>query len=138
MIQLIYISSATRWPKEEDLLALLTQARERNLRQNVTGMLLYHNATYLQVLEGDSDDVHQIFNSIKHDTRNNGLVKLAECNIKKRDFPGGSMGFEDLTAYSSDELPGFVDIFNGKLDKDIACNNKTAAIRLLMNFAKQY
>lgn len=138
MIQLIYISSATRWPKEEDLLALLTQARERNLRQNVTGMLLYHNATYLQVLEGDSDDVHQIFNSIKRDTRNNGLVKLAECNIKKRDFPGWSMGFEDLTAYSSDELPGFVDIFNGKLDKDIACNNKTAAIRLLMNFAKQY
>jgi len=136
MIHLIYISSATSWPDETDLLQLLNQARSRNLRQNITGMLLYSNATYLQVLEGEPKDVHQIFDAINRDSRNNGVVKLHEADIQQRDFPDWSMGFKNLDL-STSTVPGFVDIFNGKLDKEIARSNKYAAIDLLMNFARR-
>jgi len=136
MIQLIYISSATSWPTEDDLTELLDQARFRNSKQNVTGMLLYDNATYMQVLEGNVSDVHEIYEAICNDSRNNGVVKLDESEIVEREFPGWSMGFKNLKRCSSDELPGFVDIFNGNLDKEIAKNNKTLAISMLKNFAK--
>jgi hypothetical protein len=74
----------------------------------------------MQVLEGNREDVHEIFEAICKDPRNTGVVKLAEEEIESRDFPDWSMGFKNLKSYSLDELPGFIDIFNGKLDKDIA------------------
>ena len=136
MIHLIYISAATKFPSEDELIELLKQSRARNLKQHITGMLLYSNATYMQVLEGSAEDVHQIFQSIQNDSRNTAVVKLVEEEITQRNFPDWSMGFKNLENTPPDELPGFVDIFNGKLDKEIATNNKPAAINILMSFAK--
>lgn len=135
MIHLIYISSATSWPSERDLLDLLAQSRERNQRQDITGMLLYDNATYMQVLEGSEEDVHDIYHSILNDPRNTGNVTLIEEEISQRDFPNWSMGFRNLKHCAPDELPGFQDIFNGKLDKEIAVKNASGAISLLKVFA---
>ncbi|MCW8929166.1 MAG: BLUF domain-containing protein [Gammaproteobacteria bacterium] len=137
IIHLIYISSATSWPSENDLKELLQQSRARNLRQNITGMLLYDNATYMQVLEGSKEDVHEIYNSILKDSRNNGNVTLVEEEISKRNFPNWSMGFKNLKSCSPEELPGFQDVFNGKLDKELAVKSTTKAIALLMGFAKK-
>lgn len=135
MIHLIYISSATSWPSETDLKKILEQARARNLKQNITGMLLYDNATYLQVLEGSDEDVHAIYNSILKDPRNNGNVKLVDKEISQRDFPNWSMGFKRLETCSAEELPGFQDIFGGKLDKELAIKNPSKTLGLLMRFA---
>jgi len=136
LIHLIYISSATSWPSENDLKALLEQSRVRNLRQNITGMLLYNNAIYLQVLEGSEEDVHDIYNSILKDTRNNGNVTLVEEKISQRDFPNWSMGFKNLKSCAPEELPGFQDIFNGKLDKELAVENTSKTLDLLIGFSK--
>ncbi len=99
-------------------------------------MLLYSNGTYLQVLEGESKDVHGLYDAIRNDPRNEGHVILREVEIPVRDFPDWSMGFENLESSSPDQLPGFIEVFGGKLDKSIALNNKTNAIRLLMSFSK--
>lgn len=136
MIHLIYISSATSWPSENDLKELLEQSRARNQRQNITGMLLYDNATYMQVLEGSVEDVHDIYDSILKDPRNTGNVTLVEENISQRDFPDWSMGFKNLKSCSPEELPGFQDVFNGKLDKELLVKNTSKALGLLMGFAK--
>jgi hypothetical protein len=137
MIQLIYISTASNSPRASELVDLLEQARTRNLRKKITGMLLYSNSTYLQVLEGEARDVRELYDVIRKDPRNEGHVILRESEIPYRDFPDWSMGFENLDSCSPDQLPGFVEVFGGKLDKSIAVNNKTNAIRLLMNFSKQ-
>lgn len=136
LIHLIYISSATSWPSEIDLKELLKQARARNLRQNITGMLLYDNATYIQVLEGAEKDVDDIYNSILKDPRNMGNVTLIKEDISKRDFPNWSMGFKNLESCLPEELPGFQDVFNGKLDKELAVKNTSKTLGLLMGFAK--
>ena len=52
MIQLIYASYATREMSNEDLIDLLEKSRQRNSRQNITGLLLYAEKKFLQVLEG--------------------------------------------------------------------------------------
>lgn len=99
-------------------------------------MLLYDNATYMQVLEGEEEDVHDIYNSILKDPRNTGNVTLVEEEINQRDFPDWSMGFKNLKNHSPEELPGFQDIFNGKLDKELAIKNITKALSLLKRFAE--
>lgn len=136
MIQLIYVSTSSKRPSEAELVDLLEQARFNNQRKNITGMLLYSNSTYLQVLEGESKDVHGLYDAIRKDPRNDGHVILREMEIPARDFPDWSMGFENLESSSSDQLPGYIEVFGGKLDKSIALNNKTNAIRILMSFSK--
>ena len=138
MIHLIYISSATSWPSQNDLKQLLKQSQARNLKQDITGMLLYDNAIYMQVLEGSMKDVHDIYDSILKDTRNNGNVKLVEEVINQRNFPMWSMGFKNLEDCLPEELPGFIDIFNGKLDKEIAVINSVQSVKLLMQFANRH
>ena len=53
MIQITYLSTATDPMPSQDLLSLLKECRENNAGCGVTGMLLYCNGTFLQVLEGD-------------------------------------------------------------------------------------
>lgn len=137
MIHLIYVSSATSWPSAQDLTLLLAQSRSRNLRQNITGMLIYNNATYIQVLEGEPDDVHDIFASICRDPRNNGVVKLLDEDIAWRDFPEWSMGFKLLDAATDQaSVPGFVDVFHGELDRLKLMGNQSVAIYMLLSFAR--
>lgn len=136
MIQIIYVSTTTKTPSESDLVKLLETARARNISRRITGMLLYSNNTYLQLLEGESKAVLDLYDKICRDSRNQGNTILQQSEVFTRDFPDWSMGFENLENYASDELPGFVEVFGGKLDKSIAVNNKTNAIRLLMNFRK--
>ena len=99
-------------------------------------MLLYDNAMYMQVLEGSEKDVHDIYDSILKDTRNNGNVTLIEEEISQRDFPNWSMGFKNLESCSPEELPGFQDVFGGKLDKELAVKNTSKALGLILGFAK--
>ena len=53
MIQISYLSRASEAMSAEALLALLMQSRKNNVARNLTGMLLYGNGTFLQVIEGD-------------------------------------------------------------------------------------
>ena len=138
MIHLIYISSATSWPDEQDLIELLQQSRERNHQLNITGLLLYSNAMFMQVLEGDEKDVHDVYASICKDPRHTGIVKLVEAPIEKRSFADWSMGFRNLESCSADKLPGFNEIYNGKLDKQLVLNNTELAVSMLMSFSRKY
>ena len=99
-------------------------------------MLLYDNATYIQVLEGAAEDVHNIYSSILKGPRNNGNVLLIEEEISQRYFPNWSMGFKNLKSCTPEESPRFQDVFGGKLDRELAVKKAPTALGLLMQFAK--
>jgi len=134
MIHLIYISSATRVMSEEDLLELLVQSRACNKTKNVTGMLLYRNGAFLQVLEGEARDVDEIYRSILSDERNTGHYLIEREEISERQFPDWSMGFENLSNYCAEELDSFSDIFLKKKMPDDIANYKDMVVALLLKF----
>lgn len=96
MKRLIYISSATRSLPEQELLDLVSNARENNRSRDVTGMLLLKNHTFLQVLEGESEAVDDVFERIGRDDRATGIVVLVDEPIASRDFPGWFMGYNHI------------------------------------------
>ena len=53
MISIAYSSSAAVPFSEGDLLELLTRSRENNTAKGITGLLLFKEGKFLQVLEGD-------------------------------------------------------------------------------------
>ncbi len=96
MISLIYGSAATQNMTEADLVALLQHAREKNQRMNITGMLLYANGNFLQVLEGDEARVNALMSTIARDPRHRNVMVYARRAITEREFGGWEMGFLDV------------------------------------------
>jgi hypothetical protein len=55
MLSLVYASSAKQLFSEEDLTALLQQSRDNNTRLGLSGLLLYKDGNFMQVLERPDD-----------------------------------------------------------------------------------
>lgn len=108
MIQIVYASAATQPFPPEALATLLRKARTRNALYQVTGMLLYHTGSFLQVLEGPETGVQLIFQSIQRDPRHGSTRILMRETLQTREFPDWSMGFLDTSALAS-STPGLVD-----------------------------
>lgn len=134
MIQLIYVSSATRVLSEEDLVFLLEQARDRNKRQNVTGMLLHAGGNFFQVLEGDEKDVEEIYDSIVQDNRNKGNIVMKKDTINERNFPEWSMGFRHLTEEDKNTLKGYSEFLERKMESKEFVNKSDIIVELLYDF----
>jgi Sensors of blue-light using FAD len=58
---IVYVSSATHRLSEAEMEALLLDARERNQRHGITGILLYGEGNFMQCIEGLPDDVELIY-----------------------------------------------------------------------------
>ncbi|HEY3287190.1 MAG TPA: BLUF domain-containing protein [Gemmatimonadaceae bacterium] len=90
---LVYVSSAEHLQSEAELEEILTVARELNARDDVTGILLYHEGSFMQCLEGDREVIHATYDRIARDPRHHGIVKLLDEPIAERSFPEWQMGY---------------------------------------------
>jgi len=93
LFQLMYRSAAVEPMDTEALHALLAQARARNSRWGITGLLLYKKGRFLQVLEGLEQPVRDLFASIARDTRHTDIQIVFTSPIERRTFPDWQMGF---------------------------------------------
>lgn len=107
LTQLIYASRAVRPMSEQDLMDLLRQSRDRNRRQRITGMLAYKNLTFLQALEGEAQDVEQVWTAIQADPRHENIILVRSVPITERDFPDWSMGFVNTSPKDLSSVPGY-------------------------------
>ena len=65
--EIIYVSLATHEMKQAELLALLDQARVHNEAHGITGLLMYHRQEFLQLLEGERDELLRLLKKIYQD-----------------------------------------------------------------------
>ena len=82
---------------------ILEKARQNNERLDITGMLLYSEGAFFQVLEGERETVWDLYETIGQDPRHYGLILMFKRQISKRDFPNWSMGF--ARKHSLTDLP---------------------------------
>lgn len=92
MLRIFYISAATRFPTARELDDILAVSRERNLADQITGLLLYHDGSFAQILEGPDEAVRNCFKRIKADDRHLSCRLLLEEEITERYFENWSLG----------------------------------------------
>jgi hypothetical protein len=92
--QLIYISNSVHFSDEKELQNLLKASRKNNASLGVTGMLLFHEGSFLQILEGDDAAIKSLYNKIKSDSRHRACRILASIDSNKREFAQWSMGYQ--------------------------------------------
>lgn len=112
LVHCIYCSSATS-PKldRKELDRILKVARAKNALLGVTGILLFENGSFFQVLEGDRPAVEGLFAKIGGDPRHRGVTKIIEEPIEKRAFREWTMGFPRLSTEELGAIPGLNDFF---------------------------
>jgi hypothetical protein len=119
MLQIVYTSIANDEFSPADLERLLAAARTRNKAVGVTGMLVFHDGTFLQALEGEKRAVNEVFASIRGDSRHRDVTVLHRgSGLEQRVFSDGPMGFADFSG-AAGLLRGFVQLSERLRVKDL-------------------
>jgi len=133
MYYVIYLSAGINWFSEKELTDILEVSNINNKRNNITGLLLYSEGNFIQLLEGEEQNVKDTFARISKDQRHKGITTIASGAIKQRNFPEWAMGFKSVNSGDLKELdayndPSHLDFLNNK--------EKHLTINLLKAFVK--
>lgn len=111
LVQCVYASAAVHSFDKAELHDLLAIARDNNSRRDVTGMLLYQNRSFFQVLEGPGSEVDSLFEHISRDTRHTKVIKILRVPIEERSFAQWTMGYSDIAYADLATIDGLNDFF---------------------------
>ena len=110
---MLYMSTAVKPLNYDDFSALLQQCRDSNNKRGITGMLLYQNGTFMQILEGEKQVVLDLYDKILKDDRHTGIHTVLTGDIGARNFEDWSMGFFNMD--KAGEFPQYSDYINENL-----------------------
>ena len=108
MHHLIYLSQATRLLSAKALTCLLDQARLTNEWQHLTGVLVYGNKRFIQLLEGEPAVPEQAYARISRDPRHQHLCRVADYPITDRQFADWPIAFQALSPAQFIHLAGYL------------------------------
>lgn len=134
---LVYISFATKNLSETELTEILQKARENNQKLDVTGMLLYRNGFFIQVLEGEDKVVMPLYEKIKQDARHRSILMIHKGGIRQRSFQDWSMGFQFIENKDLAGLDGFSDFLDKPFTGEFFKQNPSSAQILLFSFKER-
>lgn len=125
--QLVYISVRKENCTDAEIDKILEASNRKNGEIDVTGVLLYSKTKFIQVLEGDKDEILNLYDKIKEDDRHRNVMFLSLRAIKKRDFPSWQMGRKEFdlngvefrTNISMSEQDQFKSILSGNGGEEI-------------------
>lgn len=91
---LSYVSTSCDNLKYDDIKNILEQSNKNNALSHITGILVYCNKHFFQILEGDKQEITDLFEKISIDHRHDGVIKIHEGFIEKRRFETWHMAFK--------------------------------------------
>ena len=98
MISIAYVSSAVFSFNETTLLDLVDQCQRNNERLGITGILVYSDGNFMQVIEGADLPTHALYDRIQRDVRHRAVTTVHQQLIQVREFLGWSMAYNILPA----------------------------------------
>ncbi len=96
MISITYVSSAVQQFRDATLLDLVEQCQGNNTRLGVTGVLVYSDGNFMQVIEGPDLVTHALYYRIRRDDRHRDVTTVHMQALEGREFQGWSMAYNIL------------------------------------------
>ncbi len=90
------VESAIFKDRENGIEILLQNAREKNKRLDITGMLLHIEGSFIQYIEGEEVSVKELFKAIEKDSRLAAIKVIDSGNAKNRIFINWEMAYENF------------------------------------------
>lgn len=115
---------------ENQLMDILHNARQHNSAVGITGVLLYSQGTFIQVLEGRDKVIDALYLRITADQRHKNIIKLIEGPIDEKSFPQWLMGFSVTDPEVTAGLVGYLK----SIDQLQVNNGHTEAVASIKTF----
>jgi len=128
----VYLSRASDDFDERDIDSIVEVSRRNNTRDGVTGMLLYKDGRFLQILEGDEAKVREIASRIEADPRHDEVTVIFDGKMPQL-FNDWSMGYANLNADLFRNHPAVLDYFRKTWCAESFQSAQTRVRRLLLN-----
>jgi len=93
IFHLVYKSSANEGLDRSDISKIINKSQSNNNKTGVTGLLLYRQNTFIQLLEGEEMAVRETYNKILKDSRHSDVKVLIESKSSIRIAPQWSMNY---------------------------------------------
>jgi Sensors of blue-light using FAD len=91
--RLIYSSEAAPGLAAADLEKMLEESRVRNKVYGITGVLLFVDGAFMQILEGEKEDVLGLMERIERDPRHSGIKVFYAEEVDERAFASWRMAY---------------------------------------------
>ena len=88
-----YVSTASSKLNENNIEEILNRSEDKNNKKDITGLLLFSEGNFFQIIEGEEKMVKNLFQKIKEDQRHYNIIKLFEKPIQKESFDGYKCDF---------------------------------------------
>lgn len=105
--RLIYSSEAAPGLATAELEEMLAESRIRNQVHGITGVLVFVEGAFLQILEGEKEDVLDLMQRIERDSRHRGIKVFYEEEVEERAFASWSMAY---LSPSAEEVAKWVEL----------------------------
>jgi len=104
LVRMIYVSKPVEEVDSDVLESILGTAQINNTEHDLTGLLVFDDQHYLQVIEGGRMKVSQLLGNLYKDPRHTDLLVLDFDYISQRQFPDWSMQFVPVVDVTRDVL----------------------------------
>lgn len=115
------------------LTSLAKQSRFNNLIYQISGLLVYSNQQFYQILEGEKDSIELVYSKIEQDNRHKDILLLTKEAIASRTFWRWSLGLVTIRD-KSDVYTQLIDYI--RENKSLASKNIDDASFIFEAFSK--
>tara|TARA_R110002074_G_scaffold92570_1_gene202143 strand:+ start:1387 stop:1818 length:432 start_codon:yes stop_codon:yes gene_type:complete len=115
--QIVYVSTSPEPLTTSQISDILNSSSGNNARDGITGLLMYHDQLFFQVLEGERSAVESCYSRIGLDGRHSSLALMWKGEDAGRTFPNWAMGYaipDKLGPQGKDSLQSLAKLKNGK------------------------
>jgi len=131
---IVYVSTASHLLTDEELKALLRKSNCKNPDSGITGMLLYQDGNFMQLIEGPKSAAYTLYEKIQRDPLHLGIITLLEQPIEKRLFAEWAMKFRNIGELTLDEQLKVNPYYDGSLDSETYIHKPSQSLLLLKSF----
>jgi hypothetical protein len=118
-----------------DLEELLVEARDFNAGKDITGILLYCDGNFMQLLEGDEDEVRSLYGRIETDRRHVDVKTLFTKETEERWLKDWAMAF--ALGANRGELESCINIARNNIALREKLDDANPLAEVLMGFVER-
>ncbi len=100
--QLIYVSEAQKSLTKLDFNAIIKVAIKNNEEMGITGILIFENGHFFQLLEGEAIHIDNLLSILRKDSRHKNIQIIYDKINSNRLVANWAMSYLDLTDINSD------------------------------------
>lgn len=133
MFALIYTSHAVQDCNKTMLMNILNTSIKNNAQNAITGVLIYREKKFIQLLEGQEKTITDLYQRIEQDKRHTNCEILHSSHIAERNIEQWSMGFLHVESGTLDYQ--YIDFITRLANKKFK-HESAIFHQKLLNFAK--